>query len=293
MAENERTQVDAGGSVAQHRPTDEGAEDAERPDDAQRADQPVGDGPEEGRRPGGPGPPPSQRPDRQGPDGADETARAPGASGTRSWVQLQSDSFRAAAERVHLGALVAGIALVVLGVLLLGGTEVAWRGLLDAVLALVGLALILGSRRHDNRRALVVAGLVLAVVMLGVWRADVPLQGGMRFHTVSPTTSADLRSPYHQTAGTLTIDLRHYQRSAAATPLVASLGIGRLVVIVLPGTVLQGAVAVGEGRVSVVGVNRNGVGLEVPLAAATVPALARADLRVGVGTVEVQVGKSP
>jgi hypothetical protein len=65
------------------------------------------------------------------------------------------------------------------------------------------------------------------------------------------------------------------------------------VVVVPPGSILQGTIAVGEGRVSVVGVNRNGVGLEVPLAAANVPALARANLRVGVGTVEVQVGKSP
>jgi hypothetical protein len=154
---------------------------------------------------------------------------------------------------------------------------------------------VVGSRRTDSRRGLLVVGLLLAVVLLGVWRADVPLRGGMRWHTVSPTTPADLTTAYHQTAGSLTIDLRHYRPPALTRPpqLVASVGVGRLVVVVPPLTTLQGNVAVGEGRASVVGVNRNGVGLEVPLAGANVPALALADLRVGVGTVEVKVGSSP
>jgi hypothetical protein len=58
-------------------------------------------------------------------------------------------------------------------------------------------------------------------------------------------------------------------------------------VLVPPGTVLQGAIVVGEGQTSVAGVTRNGVGLEVPLATQNIPALARVDLRVGVGTVEI------
>jgi hypothetical protein len=265
MARHEQTQVDAGGDEPRDEPVGDEVDDRRQVGGRGAAAQPAGTS-----------------------DGADAASPA-----TRGWFRLRSETFLGIAERLPLGALATGLAFIVLGVLLLGGTQVAWRGVLDAVLVVIGLVLVVGSRRPDNRRALVVVGLLLTIVLLGVWRADVPLRGGMRWHTVNPTTSAELASPYHQTAGSLTIDLTHYARPPAATPLVASIGVGRLVVIVPPGTILQGTIAVGEGRVSVVGVNRNGVGLEVPLAAANVPALARADLRVGVGTVEVQVGKSP
>jgi hypothetical protein len=278
MARHEQSQVDAGGEGPRGEPV--GAD----VDDRQDADQPGADGPD------GPGGKPEAAPAS---DGADTVATP---SAGPSWYRLQSERFFAVADQIHLGALATGVGFIVLGVLLLGGTQVAWRGLLDAVLAVMGLVLVVGSRRSDSRRALLVVGLLLAVVLLGVWRADVPLRGGMRWHTVSPTTPADLTSPYHQTTGSLTIDLRHYPRPPTLTPpppLVASIGVGRLVVILPPLTTLQGTIAVGEGRASVIGVDKNGVGLEVPLAAANVPALARADLRVGVGTVEVQVGSSP
>ncbi|HWC38702.1 MAG TPA: hypothetical protein VG476_09250, partial [Acidimicrobiales bacterium] len=209
----------------------------------------------------------------------------------------RSERFAAVAERVHLGTLAAGIALIVFGLLLLGGTQFAWRGLLDAILAVVGLILIVGSRRAGGRRGLLVVGLILAIILLGVWRADVPLTGGLRFSTVTPTTPQALPTTLRQSGGTLTIDLRHYPRPAPLTPpqqiqqVHASVGVGRLVVLIPPLTLLQGGISVGEGRTVVAGADRNGVGLEVPMAAPNVPALVSMDLRVGVGTVEVQVVK--
>ena len=202
-----------------------------------------------------------------------------------------AERFAALAERVHLGVLATGVALIVFGLLLLGGTQIAWRGLLDAVLAGLGLLLIIGSRRSGGRRGLLVVGLLLAIILLGVWRANVPLQGGLRFSTVTPTAPQDLPTTLRQTGGTLTIDLRHYRPPLTPPEQVgqvqASIGVGRLRVLVPPGTVLQGGIVVGEGQTSVVGANRNGVGLDVPLATPNVPALARVDLRVGVGTVEI------
>lgn len=283
MARHEQSQVDAAGDGPRGEPV------GDEVDEPQRADQPGADEPDGAGQADGPGKPPAARAS----DGA-ATVATPQAG--PSWYRLQGERFFALADQIHLGALATGVGFIVLGVLLLGGTQVAWRGLLDAVLAVMGLVLVVGSRRPDSRRALLVVGLLLAVILLGVWRADVPLRGGMRWQTVSPTTTADLTSSYHQTAGSLTIDLRHYPRPPTLTPpppLVASVGVGRLVVVLPPLTTLQGTIAVGEGRASVVGVNKNGVGLEVPLAAANLPALARADLRVGVGTVEVQVGSSP
>jgi hypothetical protein len=174
--------------------------------------------------------------------------------------------------------------------LLLGGTQFQWRGLLDAVLALVGLALVFRSRGPANVRGLIVVGVLLGVVMLSVWRADVPLAGGLRFHTVTPMTPADLATPYRQSVGTLTIDLRKYP-AGPIPPIVASVGVGRLVVIEPPGTVLFGRAMVGGGHISVGAASKNGEGAWLPLYIPGVPTRGPADLRVGLGDLEVQSGK--
>jgi hypothetical protein len=185
---------------------------------------------------------------------------------------------------------VAGIVLLVFGLLLLGGTQFAWRGLLDAVLVVIGAALIVGSMRAGNPSRLMLAGLLLAIVMLSVWRADVPLTGGLRFHTVTPVTPADLATPYRQSVGTLTIDLTRYP-PGPIPPIKASVGIGRLVVVEPPGTVLQGTATVGGGYVSVGQADKTGVGVALPLSTSGAPTRAPADLRVGLGDLEVQSGK--
>jgi hypothetical protein len=183
--------------------------------------------------------------------------------------------------------LVAGIVLVIFGLLLLGGTQVRWTGILDAVLALVGLVLIFRSRRAANVRGLLVVGVVLGLIMLSVWRADVPLAGGVRFHTVTPMTPADLATQYRQSAGTLTIDLTRYP-PGPLPPIIASVGVGRLVVVEPPGTALFGTAIVGGGHVEVGEASKNGAGAWLPLYIAGAPTRGPADLRVGMGDLEVQ-----
>lgn len=249
----------------------------------------VDEAPEDGERADGPTSAPDGDTTAAGPE---DTAATP--VRTLSRLRERSEAFSALAQQLHLGPIFAGIGLIVFGLLLLGGTQVAWRGLLEAGLSAVGLGLIIGSRRAGSRRALILTGLVMAVVLLGVWRADVPLQGGMRFTTVTPATPQELTQPFRQTAGTLTIDLTHYRPVPGQTEkLQASIGVGRLVVDVPPFTALQGSAVVGGGQVSIGSADHNGVGLDVALSAPGVPALTPADLRVGLGTVEVQVGKSP
>jgi hypothetical protein len=84
-----------------------------------------------------------------------EPAEAPPATlvGAPTPGPTSSERFAAVAERLHLAPLIIGIALIVFGLLLLGGTQIAWRGLLDAILAVLGLILIVGSRRSGSRRA--------------------------------------------------------------------------------------------------------------------------------------------
>jgi drug/metabolite transporter (DMT)-like permease len=207
--------------------------------------------------------------------------------GPRGRFQAQTESFLAVSQRIHLGALVAGIVLVIFGLLLLGGTQFQWRGLLDAVLALVGLILIVRSRSAANVRGLLVVGVVLGLVMLSVWRADVPLAGGMRFQTVTPITPAELATPFRQSAGTLTIDLTRYP-PGPLPPIIASVGVGRLVVVEPPGTVLFGTAIVGGGHISVGQASKNGAGAWLPLYIPGAPTRGPADLRVGLGDLEVQ-----
>jgi hypothetical protein len=189
-----------------------------------------------------------------------------------------------------VGALAGGITLVIFGLLLLGGTEFAWRGLLDAVLAGLGLAVVVGSVRGGYPRGLMVAGILLALVLLSVWRVDVPLTGGVRFHTVTPVTPADLAKPVRQSAGTLTVDLRRYP-PGPLPPINASVGVGRLVVVEPPGTVLYGTAQVGGGYVSVGQASKTGVAVALPLFIPGAPTRGPADLRVGIGDLEVQSGK--
>ena len=112
---------------------------------------------------------PPRPPEQQESDTADQVdAPSTGRVGPRGRFQAQTASFRAVSQRIHLGALVAGIVLVIFGLLLLGGTQFQWRGLLDAVLALVGLILIVRSRGAANVRGLLVVGVVLGLVMLSV-----------------------------------------------------------------------------------------------------------------------------
>jgi hypothetical protein len=208
----------------------------------------------------------------------------------RGWFQVQSERFVAVSQRIHLGALAVGIVLVVFGLLLLGGTQFQWKGLLDGLLVLVGIALIVRSRRAASVRGLLVVGVLLGLVMLSVWRADVPLAGGMRFQTVTPTTPKELATPYRLSAGTLTIDLTRYP-PGPLPPITASVGVGRLEVLEPPGTALFGIATVGGGQVSVGQASKNGVGAWLPLYIAGSPTRGTGDLRVGMGDLEVKSGK--
>jgi hypothetical protein len=67
-------------------------------------------------------------------------------------------------------------------------------------------------------------------------------------------------------------------------------GVGRLVVVEPPGTVLDGIARVGGGYVSVGQADKTGVGVALPLSGGA-PAPPTSELRVGIGDLEVQSGK--
>jgi hypothetical protein len=196
---------------------------------------------------------------------------------------------------VHLGRLLFGFAVAVLGVLwLLQALDVAridWDvGLPIAVIA-IGVALVVAGLAGRGSGGLVVIGIVLSVVLLVTTVVDVPLGGGIGDRTVRPTVPRD--RTYELAIGQLTIDLTRAGVDIPMQPVQhvrAHLGVGQLVVIVPVG--LSGVevhAKAGIGDVSILGRRRGGLGVDYrsPQGGSASIVL---ELSVGVGQVEVRRG---
>ncbi|MCU1496910.1 MAG: hypothetical protein JWM47_863 [Acidimicrobiales bacterium] len=189
--------------------------------------------------------------------------------------------------------LVEGAALCLVGVgLLLGwAVHVSWTPLLDVGLVVIGAVLVVQARRSTPSRPLMALGIVLAVVAVATWRADVTLDGGVGRRRVAPTAPRAAPHEYRLGAGQLTIDLR--STALTSTPLVvdAEVGLGRIVVRVPEDAVVTTAGVAGGGQVQTFGKRHLGPGIEE---SSTAPAFSEKqihlDLRVGIGSVEVQRG---
>jgi len=145
-------------------------------------------------------------------------------------------------------------------------------GLVLGGLALgVALALVMGS--GGNRSAasrlrwllltvtLSVVGVVLvaAATLFSVEAASgVPLRGGIGSTQWHPTTAHQLSSPYRLAVGNLDVDLSAVTFPAGTTRVTASVGIGRLVVVVPPGPSVTVVAHSGLGDVQVFGGDQAG-----------------------------------
>lgn len=229
-----------------------------------------------------------------GPDiadgGAPPTGTAPAAGGNgrppSAWSRL-----RAALAALPVPRLIAGIAIVVVGLLVLLGVgfSVSWTTLLQWGLLLVGLVLVALWRSGSSSTGLVVVGLVLGALLLGTWRADAGFDGGIGTKTVKPVMVAPGGISEDYGLGQLTIDLRKSLLSGTV-PLRARVGAGRLVVIVPNRMAVVGRSMVGGGLTSVYGKHQFGIGTQRNTAHANFPGVPTVflDLGVGVGSVEVR-----
>lgn len=194
-------------------------------------------------------------------------------------------------ERLNLGQIVAGAILVMIGVAWLieaaDWGDVPWRGLLAVALMVVGVALMVGSRRGSHG-GLIAFGVVLAVVMAmsGAIEvlADIPLNAGIGEERHRPVAQVD--DEYRWGIGSMTVDLRGATDLGGHT-ITASVAIGELIVIVPDGVAISVTATSGIGEVRVLGEHSAGLGADLEITEEGYGRLVL-DLEVAIGKVEVR-----
>ncbi len=157
--------------------------------------------------------------------------------------------------RSVLGPVTLSLLLILGGVAWLldgaGALDVSPFGFLAFALAVVGTALVVGAW-WGRARSLILLGVVLTMVITVSLMIpsilDVPLTGGVGQVYLHPTDPAGLEDAYRLLAGELILDLTGPSLPEGATFIAASVGVGRLVVIVPAdaSVTVQGRVGMGE-----------------------------------------------
>jgi predicted membrane protein len=196
-------------------------------------------------------------------------------------------------ESIPLGRLVLG------GILLLGGglwllssldvIDISLTAVLPVALIVVGLALVIGSRtgRHSG---LIVAGAILTVMLVFASSFDIRLEGGVGERNYAPASLAELEPEYRLAMGEMTLDLRGLDITPESrVTIVASVGMGQLVVRVPPDVRVDVHGTAGAGQVVLFGRESNGLDAELttPTSAGPGHPALRLELSVGLGQVDV------
>ena len=198
---------------------------------------------------------------------------------------------RARARRSMLGRFTLAAMLLVIGAIALldnaGVVEPSARHYVGAVVGLAGLGLILGAW-WGRARALIAIGVLLLPVLLIASVIRVPFSGEFGEKSFRPASVVDLRDEYRLGAGDLRIDLSNIDVAGATIGFEATVGAGRLTVIVPAGPAVAVDARVGFGELEVLGFVTDGVGREI-----TIPpqpgAAGLLDIAVEVGFGQVQV----
>ena len=162
---------------------------------------------------------------------------------------------------------------------------------LALALLLVGGAMLVGSRR-GRARTLIPVGLLLTAALAATSAIDVPLRGGVGERAYRPGSGAELQTPYRLALGEMTVDLRDLELGERATTVVASVGVGSLVVVVPAAAEVAVDARAGMGDLELLGRSADWGGVDVD-ADVVDPGEEGGgrlvlDARVGVGQVEVR-----
>ncbi len=156
--------------------------------------------------------------------------------------------------RSVLGRLTLAAMLMVVGGMALfdsaGTIEPSAQHYIGAVVGVAGLGLVLGAW-WGRARALIAVGLLLLPVAAVASVVDVPFSSDVGERIFTPHTLLDVRDEYRLGAGDLTIDLRHLEAWTGVVPLDASVGAGRLTVILPPDAAVRLVGRVGFGEIEV------------------------------------------
>jgi hypothetical protein len=135
-----------------------------------------------------------------------------------------------------------------------GGIGLGW-------LLFLGVVLVLALRHPTGRISfarvlgvLALAAITLFIVVVGSFFAivamtGVPLTGGIGDRVWQPTSVAQLQPAYRAAVGSMTVDLRQVPFRVGVTHVTASVAVGRLLVEVPPGVVVDLTAHSGIGTV--------------------------------------------
>jgi phage shock protein PspC (stress-responsive transcriptional regulator) len=174
------------------------------------------------------------------------------------------------AQRSILGRLTLATMLVVFGVMAIldnaGVADPAARHYVGALVGVAGVGLLAGAW-WGRSRGLIAVGILLLPVLFVASVVRVPFSGEFGEKDFRPATVAQVRDEYRLGAGDLVIDLTALDFPGEVVDFKATVGAGRLTVIVPPdpdiGVAIDGRV--GFGELDVLHVNRSGVGRKVTI----------------------------
>lgn len=125
----------------------------------------------------------------------------------------------------------------------------------------VGLGLVVGAW-WGRARWLILIGLLLAAVAIASSFITVPLDAGWGDRKIQPTSADQLQDEYELAAGRLTLDLSDLPSSMADREISATIGMGRLRVILPDDARAQVRSEVGAGTSDLFGAIQEGTDLE-------------------------------
>jgi phage shock protein PspC (stress-responsive transcriptional regulator) len=225
------------------------------------------------------------------------TYSGPGATATRPPVPPYRPVRRRRGPLLFMPTLaLLAVGLGVLGLMDSNGSAVPDAGYAALALAIVGGMLVVGSF-FGRAGGLILLGLISAAA-LGTSAIAEPSYQGDRDVTITPTSTADLRSSYSVPAGRITVDLTKLSEpgALAGRSLELDVNAGEIVVIV-PGYVdvdLQADVRYGGSIDTPDGLTQDGWGTSVDRTYAGPPSVTGAplelDLEAGFGHIDVRWG---
>ena len=198
---------------------------------------------------------------------------------------------RAPRESSPLGLYVLGLTLVAVGALAVIDAQPATEllpGLYAGVaLAVIGLGLVVGAWL-GRARWLIIIGLLIVPVAIAMSFVKVPLDGEWGAQRAEPVDAADIPTEYRLSGGSLTVDLSELPRSTAEQHIAASVGMGRLLVILPDGARAEVTSEVGAGTSELFGEFREGTGLTYEFSRDGRGSPFVLDLEAGLGSIEVR-----
>jgi phage shock protein PspC (stress-responsive transcriptional regulator) len=156
--------------------------------------------------------------------------------------------------RSALGWMTLGVALLAVGVAALldqwTSVDMTVGRYLALFLLVMGGGLVVGAW-IGRARWLIVLGILLLPFVLAASLISVPLTGGTGARTIRPATVGEIQPAYRLAAGQLRIELTSTDLAGQSVPVVASVALGRLVVVVPDTVTVVIHAKVGAGTVQV------------------------------------------